>query len=252
MNHRQGSTINTLHAIETFLDANELFAPLKDSVARKNIDAAITALDRFGALQSGGRQAARLETANRRNLRLALRIYHMDAIEHAARIALPNSPDLAELSVPRGKVSAQQLLKAAAGMSEAGTTHSATLIAAGVPANFVAELDAAAAALAASLAERNGHQNRRTVGTAGLKNAEQGAMKAIRLIDTQVRPLIDRAKDASLLAGWNAAKKIAAKPGLPRGAVGAAAGVDAGTQQTQTASTGAASASPDAVMHPAA
>jgi hypothetical protein len=230
MNHRQGSTINALHAIESFLDANELFAPLKDSTARKNIEAAVTSLETFGSDQTGSKTAKKQETAAQRDLRLALQRLHMRAIAHAAKKARLTGDDLTALSMPKGKPSVQVLLNAADGMAQAGTKNAAALMAAGLPADFVAQLNAAAAALRGAVINRDAQSTKVIAASAGLKSAEAAARTAVHVLDTQVKKLIG--KDKSLLAGWHAAKRVASKPGLPRGAVAGAAAADATTQST--------------------
>jgi len=225
LNHAQGSTISALLAIQTFLDAHPEFASLKDSTARNNLDVARTHLESFGTDQSGGAQAAKLETSNQRSLRLALRKFHMEGIAHAAKQTLAGSPDLSELSMPKGRPSVPQLLKAAAGMSQAARRHEASLLAGGMTPGFIEELAAATAALQASLNDRTTLTIQRAGATAGLKNAEKQARSAIKVMNVLVLKPIPP-NESGLGRAWVVAKRIAAKAGLPRGASAAAAAAD--------------------------
>jgi hypothetical protein len=228
MDHHQGSTGTTLHGIMSFLNDNPEFASLKESTARKNIEAAAATIDALGAEQKNSAVTGKTETAAQRDLRLALRKYHMEAIVNAAEMANLSGDDLSALQMPTSRLSVPQLIKAAHGMSKAATTYAPALIAAGLSADFVAQLDAATAALEAAHGGQTAQVNRRVTATAGLKAAARQAAKAIKVLDPQVKKLAG--KNQALLAGWRSAKRVTAKPGLPRGALAAAAVADAQTQ----------------------
>lgn len=244
MNHKQGSTINALRASANLLDANPVFAPLKDSTARKNIDAAVAALDASGNDQDGSTRSAKQGTTDIKNLARALRQHHMDAVARSARKAKLSGDDLTALSVPK-KTSVQQLLKAAGGMSQAASRHVDALTAAGAPPDFIAQLDATRMALDALVQSRDVDETARIKATAALEAAEAEGISALHVIDVQVRKLA--AKDKPLLKAWASAKRISGKPGVPRGATAAATAADAQVQAQAQANAGQPATTPATV-----
>lgn len=249
MNFEQASTTGALRSIGDFLDQHPEFASLKDSQARQNIDAARVQLETLGATQADSTTNGKVETVSQRNARLALRKYHMEGIAHAAKQTLANSPDLTQLTMPKGKVTAEQLLAAADGMSKSAKAHEQDLIAGGLPADFVAQLDAAIAALRDAMNAKKTQNVAKTGATAALKVAETQARTAIKVMNTIVLRMIP-ANNAGLKAAWNAAKKIATKPGLARGAIAGAALANVATQLAAKASTPATTSAPTSATTP--
>lgn len=255
MKHRTGSVLETLQRMDGVLDEHPTtFAPLKDSGARKALSGAIDQLATLAADQQSGSQASQGETSRQHALQTALRKYHMQGIAAAAKLNLPNVPDLSSLTMPPSGITAQRLIAASKAMSEAAKNHEQVLIAAGLPANFIAQLDAATQAVTDSLTGRNVQKGRRKGATQGLTAHETRARGVIKLVDAQVRPLIGG--DSALLAEWDAAKRVNAKPGVKVGSAAAAAAADAQTQAnlaaTTTTSTSTSSSTSTSTSAPAA
>lgn len=247
--YHEGRTGTTLHGITNFLDDHPEFASLNDSTARKNIDAAAAAIDALGTEQKNSTVAGQTGTASQRDLRIALRQYHMEAIANAAQMAHLSGDDLTALSMPGPRLSIAQLIKAAQGMSKAAVAQAPALIAAGLPTDFVAQLDAATQALQTASDSQTTQTTRRITATAGLGATARQAAKAIKVLDPQVKKLAG--KNQALLAGWRSAKRITPKPGLARGALAGAALADAQIQASaKQAATPAVTPTADAAPAP--
>jgi hypothetical protein len=155
MQTTQGNMLQSLRTVQAFLEEN---APrLTDVVstgARHRLDAAIAELSVHVSDQTGSALASQGATLKQHTLRRALLRDHMVPISRVARSDLPQTPEIEPLKMPRGRPTAEKLSAAAFGMAKAATPFAGVFIAAGLPADFVARLDAAADALVVSLSDR--------------------------------------------------------------------------------------------------
>ncbi len=167
MKYHEGSMLEALRRIDTFLDAQPTaFAPLLGSAARQELTDTITQLSASATAQEVGGRASRGGTSKLRALRLALRIHHMDPIAAIAKLRLPAVPDFSSLTTPRSTVPTERLLAAAAAMGEAAARHVAVFTANGLPADFLARLQASAQALQDAIDGRSGQTVVRSGATA--------------------------------------------------------------------------------------
>ncbi len=134
--------------------------------------------------------------------------------------------------MPRANVSTERLLAAAAAMAEASRRHEAVLIDGGLSTNFIARLEAAAETMKESLDGRATFGVRRRGATAGLSIEEQRGRNMIKLLDSELLPLIGA--DQALLAAWQTAKRIPRKPGVKIGSTTAATTPPVTTQPVTT------------------
>jgi hypothetical protein len=216
---RQGSTLAALQRVQEFLDGNgTTFASVNKSSARRALDDTVGQTDTHVADQGGGALAARGERARQRQLRQALRKYHMRPIAMAALLKLRDVPEVVALTMPTSNMSRANLAQAATAMAEAAKAHEAVLIEAGLPDDFIAQLIAATAAFAASLTTVTAGLRRRVGATSGLGGQDRRGRYVIRILDAAVLPIIGT--DDKLLAQWRTASRIPAKPG-PVGGSGA-------------------------------
>jgi hypothetical protein len=208
----QGNTLQSLRAVQAFLDAHaDLLASVANSGARKKLDAQVEGLSTHVATQSGSGLASKGATQKQRALRLTLLQDHMAPIARIAAADLPHTPELLPLKMPRGTPSTETLFAAATGMADTAERYSAVFIAAGLSQDFIAQLHAAAAALLVPLDARAQSRGSSQGATQGLKAELRSARKTVRVLDALVRRVLKA--DPALLASWNAVKRPPAKTG---------------------------------------
>jgi hypothetical protein len=94
-------------------------------------------------------------------------------------------------------------------MGKAAANYTPTFVAAGLPADFLAKLQAATDALSDSLALRGHTVSAGAGATAGLDAEAARGRKALKVLDSLVVPII--ADDDALLAQWRSAKRFRGK-----------------------------------------
>jgi hypothetical protein len=156
--------------------------------------------------QTGSALASQGVTLKQHTLRRALLRDHMAPISRIARSDLPQTPEIEPLKMPRGRPTIERLSAAAFGMAKAATPFAGVFIAAGLPADFVARLDAAADALVVFLSDRAQSRGKRSGATKGLKSQLASGRKIVRILDAFVKSALK--DDPALLANWNAVKRV--------------------------------------------
>lgn len=220
MKYRQGRVLEALRSAQVFLDKHgEVLDTINKSGARKNLDAVAAELQGHAVQQDGGKRKAAGETANQRELRLALR-FAMRPIAEAAGAGLRETPQFAALRVPSYRLKGMAMVAAAHAMADAATPHTAIMVEAGLPTEFIEQLRRAADALSGSYDDRRGSQTASMGATQGLKEAERRGRAVLRILDALVVPVLGH--DESLLTAWRSARRIQQKPGPVQGQADAA------------------------------
>lgn len=203
----QGNTLQSLRAVRAFLDANAAALPtVVGSGARRRLDDLVTALDGHASAQSESALGALSATQKHRALRAALLRDHMAPIAKVAASELPASPELEPLRMPRGAPSAERLKALAAGMAAASEPHAAVFTAAGLPDDFIAQLNAAADAMLATVGERRQSRAQQVRATNGLKSLLSAGRRVVHVIDAMAKSALR--DDPVLLAAWNRVKRV--------------------------------------------
>ena len=119
MQTAQGTMLESLRSVETFLDAHaDKLGDVVKTGARQKLTEAIAALDVHASDQTGGALASQGATQKKLSLRQALLRDHMAKIARIAAADLPNVPELEPLRMPRGKPTVEKLAALAAGMAQ--------------------------------------------------------------------------------------------------------------------------------------
>lgn len=207
MQDRQAQMLEALHNARAFLEGNA--GPLGGTVnaaLRQAVDDRIAGLTTFALEQAGSTLTAQGTTQKHRALRDTLVHEHMAPIAGIALLALPATPELRPLRLPRGRLSASQLAVAAYAMAKTATPFRRVFVAGGRPADFAAQLTGAADAMMASLRDRARTQHVRRGATSGVRGTVREAGVLLRALDTLVKAAIR--KDPARLAAWTAAKRL--------------------------------------------
>jgi hypothetical protein len=214
---REQSRLTALHRAQSFLaDHATVLGAVSQSPSRKALDAVVTELERRAAAQGAARAQAASLTQHKRELRDELRKYHMRPIAVIARSRLAHTPLIAKLRVPVNMVSDSALIAAGNAMADVAGQYHAALIREQLPANFIAQLRAAVAAVRQVAVRRDQFQLQGTQATQGVADALWRASNVMKVLDALVVKQLKGKAD--LLAGWRRAKRVRAKPGVKRGA----------------------------------
>jgi len=238
----QGKTsiaVNTLHAVQEFMDTNDAaLGNLNKSESRRDLDAVEAELSNHAATQSRSKTGAKAARAQRKAARDTLVVDYLRPISSTAATKLAQSPDIGALTLPKNLRTTPQYLAAAETMGEAAAKHADVFIAAGMAPTFVADLAAAADNLRAAEAAQASVVTSRLGATKGLDDAERLAHKVVKQVDAMIEPLIKN--DTALLVKWKATKRFAARPGV------------VALPSTSLTQSGVSSAAPSAPAVPAA
>jgi hypothetical protein len=206
----QGITLETLRAIQIFLDKHaSRLGNVGKSGSRRQLDQVVNDLTAQALAQgTNTRGASSVEKA--RQLRIDLIEKHMLPIARIAAVDLPRTPELAGLVVPRGTPTPEKLVAAANAMKAQATPYAQTFIDAGMPADFLAELEAAATAFAMYSAGRKTSIGVGKSATKGITAAISRGTRVITAIDGLVRKALDphEPADQIIRTEWKSVKKV--------------------------------------------
>jgi hypothetical protein len=213
VHYRQNAALDALQRAKAFLD--EHFALLTGLVdltgARRRLDEVVASFTAHALDQDVGDRGAKGETAKQRQLRVNLRRLQMEPISLIARRNLSNTPEFASLRMPKPSVNGPALVASARGLADAAVIHQETLVAHGLPSNFIDVLTAAIVKLEESLSEREKNRTRRIGATKGLDVEEKQGRTVLSVLDA----LMDQAlsDNEPLLRAWQGARHIRRRSG---------------------------------------
>jgi hypothetical protein len=214
----QGNVLQSLLNVEAFLDEHaERLPDVVKSGAKQRLVDAIALLEGHANQQVGSMLASQGATKRQEVLRTALLRDHMAKIASIAHAEFPKTPEFEPLRMPRLRMSPQKLRAAASGMAQTAAPQAAVFVAAGLPADFIDQLNAAADAMIASLGERSQSRGKRTGATSGLKEKLSAGRKIVRVLDTFVKSALK--DDPSLLANWKVVKRVQRVTGRVAGTI---------------------------------
>ena len=219
MKTTQGNVLFSLRNVQGFLhDHAERLAAVLDNVMTKRLNDAIVTLSGHATDQVQSLIDAKSTTQTQEALRTELIQFHMAPINRIAKLELGNTPELTPFLMPKGKPTIEKLKTYADGMSAAAVKYSATFIAAGLPADFITQLDDVAAAMVQAQSVRARKGAARQGATTSLQAMLTTARKIVHALDPLVRKVIG--KDPGLLKNWKVAKRVprtgsTATPGAP-------------------------------------
>lgn len=157
--------------------------------------------------------------------------HHMTPIAQVARALRGTVPGIGVLVSPKGNLSTPEIISAATAMAEKAETYKDVLVESGLPADFIEQLQQAAAALKASLDGRGLARASWVAATRGVGSELALGRRIVAIIDAVITRSIR--SDAPKLAEWEQLKRVTLK-GSVRGAVAA---VDTRSIPIETSST---------------
>lgn len=217
MQTKQGAVLESLHAVNVFLDENaDQLGDVVHTGVRRKLGDILADLDTHATDQAAGSFVVQGATQRKYMLARRLRRRHMTPIARIARVELSTVPDLEPLKMPKGRPTPERLIAHAEGMAMAAAPFADTFIAAGLPSDFIARLKVATGELRAVVTDRTQNRGKQSGATTGLKQQLSGARKLVHVLDAFVQTALE--DNESLLASWDVIKRvrrIASQPKAP-------------------------------------
>jgi hypothetical protein len=203
----QSNLLQSLKEVQKFLDEHgPRLGVVNQTGARKKLDDAVVEITQIAAVQAGAGMAARSATRTLLGLTASLVNHHMKPIARIAAAELPPVPELAPLSLPKENQTGERLVALARGMAAEAAKYESTFVHAGLPLDFIKQLDAAADALAAAVGYRKQRLGERGGATEMLDVQLKAARKVVKVLDAFVKTA--GKDDVSLLASWKIVKRL--------------------------------------------
>jgi hypothetical protein len=212
MLHKQQLVFDSLRRVQASLDTHvKVVGPLKDTEARKQLDAAVAAADAQGVAQGAATRAFGGSGNEVKQFVDDLKLNHMTPVAKFARANLRGVPTFKALTTVPHNLRGASLVLAARAMATAAAPYADRLAKAQFPADSIQQLANAADALKAALDARVAARAARVVATAGIKQQLALGREAVAMLDPIVTKMFAGQKD--LLAGWRSAKRVTLTPG---------------------------------------
>jgi hypothetical protein len=187
-----------------FLDANyTALGNVNASGARRDLDAVTNRLDALATEQVAHRIQGKGELLSEGRLGRAMRRKHLKPIVKAARRKLPNVAQLEAVVLPPLRSNSTDLVTRARAMADAVTPYKDGLHEAGLDADFLEQLHAAADQLTQTIALKGEHRAGRIGATDAIFKEVRAAREAVNLVDARVQGALD--EEDPLITEWKAA-----------------------------------------------
>ena len=253
MTNSQAQVFNAVRRVQNFLDANDaVFSVVNKSATRAELNDVSSTLSANQGTQAASKVNAKGETSNQRALRLALRVGHMVPIAAIAKMKLRSIPQFSALRLPSSNASAHAVAAAAVEMSSVAKQYEQVFIDAGLAPDFIAKLDASAAAVRGSIESRSTNTGQKTGATGALKTAAPHARKVLQALNSMVVSVLNGTSgEASLLTEWKSIHRVTLKSGPAAGTIQAARSAASASDKPAAAETAVATpVLADAVVAP--
>ena len=197
----------SLRQVQQFLTVHADAVPSAGAcAAKRTLDAAVAELDRAATEQGGLSRGVRGEVQRRVELERTLLRKYVTPLVKFARASLRGAPEFASLTPSAKALEREPLVRTAQALALAADNHADALRAAEFPADFLAQLRSAAAAVQRSFDAGVSGRVRRTGVTKELSSALAKGRQAVASLDALVAHTI--VGDDALEAEWRSAKRV--------------------------------------------
>jgi hypothetical protein len=201
--------------VQVFLDTFvALLAGLIPASLRAKLDAAVTMLAGFRQEQKSAAGLVEGETANQAKLRLDLYEHFVLPNVRTAKLLIGDLTQYPSLIVPKSVVDSVDFVPTIQKFRDAATKQEAMFTQHGMPADFLAQIDAALTAVQASADFRARQIARRKAATDGCADGFRQVRGYVGIIDGLLRPMLKT--NPSLNRDWQASKSIRKTPVTPQ------------------------------------
>jgi hypothetical protein len=204
-----------LRQAQNFLDTNTaVLGTINASGARQELDAAATQLEALGETQGSQLRQGHGKRTNELRLARALRRQHMRPIVRIARAKVPKVAQLSAMSLPPIRTNSTALATQAGEIADAVQPNAQVFVDAGLPADFIARMRAAAALFVQSIGGKGAHRTQRIGATTALDQQVQQAKRVVAVLDGLVRAQLD--EQEPLVSAWRSASRAISSGGSSR------------------------------------
>ena len=215
MKHVDGYRLAALRAAQQFIAEHaDRLDDLARSGARRRLDAIVDDLSSLVAEQAAATSGARGATQHLHALRRRLIEDHLAKIVRIARAELREATALENFRLPRRNAPVELLAVAARGIGLAAEPYAEIFISAGLPENFVDQLNEAADALTRTHTARAQLRAHLASTTVRIRKRLADGRRITEVLDSFVRSATR--DDESLRVSWVAARTIPALPSRRR------------------------------------
>ena len=215
MKLRQGNTLTSLETTRRFLDDNAAaLAGVITAEPRLKLDDSIAELSSAATEQNQYTRDRKGSFAVQEMYRTALLREHMTPIAKIAKLELSHAPELVKFSLPRKRVTIQQLGALADGMAEAARPHAQVFLEAGRKPDFLERLKNAANQMRTAAYEGAQGRARIKKATTNLDQKLSRGRKVVHMLDALVKEAVGN--DKALLDSWSIAKRVVRPSGVTR------------------------------------
>ena len=214
------NTLDALRRVQGFLDAQATaLGPIIPASLRARLDGAVTALAGFQVEQSSADGSAHGATANQAALRKTFGTQFMQPIARIAKASLKTAPEYPTLAVASSRLRKGDFLGAAQALADAAAKYEKVFTDGGMATDFLTQLRASIAQLAAAKDSQDRSVSRRAAATQGIKDTDKTAHDVLVVLNGVIEPALKN--NASLLMDWKSSKRIVpaatALPAQPTG-----------------------------------
>jgi hypothetical protein len=216
MTKSQNERLNALQRIQKYMDSNaDALGTVSKSTSRTDLDTAVAALVQFGAQQEQAQTESTSRTKDTHAAREDLRLHHMQPIAAIARKKLGSTPTIQDMKLPAKSTSDAALVQKGIAMANAAAQYTQVFLDQQLPADFVAQLQAAVQAVKDAVVAQANAGFQLNAGTKGVKAQLTITHTDVKVLNALVVKQLKGRKD--LLGAWTNAKRVHAKPGVTTG-----------------------------------
>ena len=232
MNAYQERVAQSFRRIEGWFVANPEYTASNASLGKQveALGGIVSRLSDHAAAQDTQRSQSLLISKDELEKRREVLVHHMAPIAKVARALHGMVPGIGVLALPKGNLSAPEIIMAANAMAQKAEIYKDVLVDSGMPANIIERLQGAAAALKASMDGRGLARASRAAATKGVETELAMGRRIVAIIDAVITGEIR--SDPSKLAEWQQLKRVELKGVVGKGSAGV---VDTATVPVETA-----------------
>ena len=202
MQLRYTQMLAALRQAPEFLDTNgDRLATINSGGARVALDESIAGLATLAKSQSKHTTAKTGELANERRQARTLRRDHIKPIVRLAQLKVPEIAQLEPVRVPPARSNSTELVVHALALADLVTPYYAELHAAGLAADFIDSLRAAADRVLGAVGGKGGHLRQQVGATGAIDKAVIAARRVVNAVDALVRAKLD--ENEKLTGEWS-------------------------------------------------
>lgn len=222
MRRTEDQVLQSLRAVHAFIASHAVqLRTVTEAGSYHDLGEILARLDGHTVTQASTGFTARASTWNQRTLRKALETHHMRPIARVADVIGVTQTQVGVIRMPTTRLSSGQLVGYAQGMATAAAKFRDDFVRAGLPADFVEQLNAAVERLHVELSSRKNEKASGGASTIMVARNLRVGRKLVRALDSFV--LLAAGDDAELMAAWKLAKRVS-RPRPARYALVPAAG----------------------------